>query len=115
MKLSRRTMIKSGTGIAVLTSVRGAAAFTDSPALVIFDSRSAASTAFARRYSATRIDVAREDENFWRTLRGTTPAGTIIGLTSWSDLVVVRGFLEEQGKRLKSETRARDLFRWTMA
>jgi hypothetical protein len=115
MRLTRRTMIKSGAGVVALSSLGGTTAFAAPPALIIFDSRLAESLAFARRYSAPRIDVSREDENFWRALRAAAPDGAIIGMTSWSDLVVVRGYLEERGKRLKSETRAGNLFGWTMA
>jgi hypothetical protein len=116
MKLSRRTLIKTGsvTAVAALASVRAAAG--EAPALTVFDSRIAQSRAFANAQTGLRIDVAHEDANFWRALRAGAPAGRIIGLTAWSDLVVVRGLLEEKGKRLKSEQQLgkSHLLRWEM-
>jgi hypothetical protein len=45
----------------------------------------------------------------------------IVGLTGWGDWVVVRGFLEERGFRLRSEAQVAaplsgktHLFRWEM-
>ncbi len=114
MNLSRRAMIKSG---ALLVSVGATAkvGFTESQATVfIFDSRVPASRHVVTSAKDRRIDVALEDRNFWRNIRDLHVSGTVEGLISWSDWVIVRGLLEEQGKRLKSEQAEGSLFRWTM-
>lgn len=116
MTLSRRTMLISSAAIAAtMASAAGVAATGLAPALVVFDSRSALSIAFASGHAAPRIDVAHEDANLWRGLRSVAAHGAIIGLTGWSDWVVVRGLLEEKGKRLKAENRSGKLFQWSMA
>jgi hypothetical protein len=114
MTLSRRSLMKGGVAVAVaLPSARALARVT--PSLVIYDSRLSASRSFARRFAAPAIDVAKEDAHFWRTLRTQTPSGRIVGLTRWNDLVLARGYLEEQGKRLHSEVAEGPLFRWDMS
>ncbi len=115
MIVSRRRAIQSGVA-AVAVAASGTKAMT-SPrhALIVFDSRIPASLAYAKSKRGPRIDVAREDENLWRTLRSEAPDGTIVGMTGWSDWVIVRGLLEEKGKRLKSEEPLGSLFRWTMS
>jgi hypothetical protein len=116
MTLSRRSLIKSGAAAAAATAASGPiAAASAMPALVVFDGRSPLSRAFANTHFAPVIDVAIEDDNLWRTLRSAAPTGSITGMTGWSDWVVVRGLLEEKGKRLKSEKQSGTLFLWTMA
>lgn len=116
MNLNRRTLIKTG----VLTAASAAtlkSAAAQGPALVVFDSRLPESVAFAEGLSGAKLDVAHEDRTFWAALRAGAPKGRVVGLTRWSDLVVVRGELEAQGKRLKAE-RQRDPhapFQWEMA
>ncbi len=115
MSFTRRSAIKSGAAVLAVATATGRAAASAQPALVVFDSRIPASRAFAQKYSGARIDVALEDESFWRTLRAELPKGTVIGMTGWSDWVMVRGLLEEQGKRMKSETPSGAFYRWSMA
>ena len=114
MTLSRRAFIKAG---AVATAVAAPALpiLSKPPALVIYDSRHVESRAFASRFSAPAIDISREDANFWRQLRAVPPQGLVIGMTSCSDLVLARGYLEEKGKRLREDMPSGKLFRWTMA
>lgn len=114
MKLSRRSMLKWGAAAPVALSGTARAALGPAPALIIADSRLPASRAFAAGHSAPVIDVAHEDARFWSTLRSAAPQGGVVGLTSWSDFVIVRGALEGQGKRLKSQSREGRLFRWEM-
>ncbi|MEY2942088.1 MAG: hypothetical protein RLY97_102 [Pseudomonadota bacterium] len=115
MTLSRRMMLKSTAIVtASLAASAKVAAAQMTPTLVVFDSRIPASMAFAQTHSAPRMDVAHADAHFWRDLRGAAPHGPIIGLIGWSDWVVVRGLLEEKGKRLTGENRAGQLFHWTM-
>ncbi len=44
-----------------------------------------------------------------------TAEGPVGGLTGWSDWVIVRGLLQEKGKRVKSQRQAGALFHWSMA
>jgi hypothetical protein len=113
MKLTRRNLIKASAAAAA-TVASGAALAEAPPSMIVFDSRVAASRAFAKNHTAPRVDVAKEDSDFWRTLRAEAPKGTIIGMTGWSDWVMVRGLLEEKGKRLRSETPSGKLFHWAM-
>ena len=117
MKVSRRNLIKAGAVTAVSATVTVRSTAADRPALVVYDSRLPESVAFAATLVGLTLDVAHEDRNFWSTLRAGAPAGRVVGLTRWSDLVIIRGELEAQGKRLKSE-RQRDShapFHWEMA
>jgi hypothetical protein len=114
MKLTRRSLLQAGALGAAAAAPSARALADDQPALVIYDSRSPQSTAFARRHRAEKIDIAAEDENLWRNLRTAAPTGRVIGLTSWDQLVIVRGYMEEQGKRLTSEVATGRLFRWDM-
>ena len=115
MILSRRKLLASGAAAATIAAAGGlrlaAAAL---PSLVIYDSRRVDSLAFAQTIAAPRIDIAREDANLWRAVRGVAIQGTVVGLTAWSDWVLVRGMLEEKGKRMRSETRNGRLFQWAM-
>ena len=114
MKLNRRSLLKAGA-LASLSGSAAARAATQSPALIVFDSRLPASRAFAARQAGARIDLAHQDAEFWRALRAASPEGRISGLTRWSDWVAVRGLLEEKGKRLRAERRTGLLFQWEMA
>lgn len=115
MILSRRSLVKTGVLATAIATTTARALATPRPALIIYDSRLPQSSAFARNWSTPKIDVAHEDAHFWRTLRTVAPDGTILGITSWSDWVVVRGLLEEKGMRVKQEAASGTLFRWTMA
>lgn len=115
MILSRRSLIVSGAAAVTVAAVgRSRLAAAAPPALVVYDSRRPDSLAFARSITAPRIDIAREDANFWRAVRSVTVDGTVVGLTSWSDWVLVRGMLEEKGKRLRREQQVGRLFQWAM-
>ncbi len=116
MKLNRRSLIKAGA-ITAASAATLRTATAQGPALVVFDSRLPESVAFAQSLGGAKLDVAHEDRTFWAALRAGAPAGRVVGLTRWSDLVIVRGELEAQGKRLKAE-RQRDAdapFHWEMA
>ncbi len=115
MILDRRTMLKTSAVLASTVAARGTGFAQPHTILIVFDSRLPKSRTFARAYTGPRIDVAQEDRNFWRKVRATHPVGPVSGMTSWSDWVMVRGLLEEQGKRLKSQQRVGALFRWEMA
>jgi len=117
MKVSRRSLIKAGAVAvaAAAPSVRSVAARR--PSLVVYDSRIPESLAFAQQHGVAAIDVAHEDAQFWRNLRTAAPKGRVLGMTRWTDLVIVRGELEAQGKRLKQESQSspHHPFVWEMA
>lgn len=88
------------------------------PRFVIYDSRKPASLAYAQAQPrATRIDLAREQADNWRAVRALDRQGPVAGVTSWTDYVAARGWLEQRGLRVAAEThdRQHDLIRWTMA
>lgn len=116
MILSRRYLLASGGAAATVVAIGGSrlAAAAPLPTLVVYDSRRADSLTFARSIAAPRIDIAREDGNLWRAVRNVSVDGPIVGRTGWSDWVLVRGMLEERGKRVRREEQVGRLFQWTM-
>jgi TAT (twin-arginine translocation) pathway signal sequence len=114
MSVSRRTILKGTAAIGAATALPVVAA-SAKPSCTVIDSRIPASLLHAKNAAGPVIDIAHADATFWRSLRA-APAGSVTGITRWSDFVMIRGFLEEQGKRLRDETHdpARELFRWTM-
>lgn len=75
--------------------------------VAVVDRRLAASAVIFRAAaakSARIIDIEAEDAVLWRNVRALTAAdGCVAGCTRWSDLVMVRGFLEEKGMRLRGQ------------
>ena len=116
MSVTRRSVLQGVLCAAAVPPV-GCVGVTTAAAvdLVVYDSRLAPSRALQGRYVGAAIDVARERANRWQELRATRPAGRVIGLTTWSDLVQARGLLEGQRKRLRIEARCGALFYWEMA
>jgi hypothetical protein len=124
MIVSRRSILKAGAAATATVSLPAFAA-TRFATLVLFDSRIPESRAFARtagNVGTAMIDLADIEKTQWAELR-TDLSGKrrVIGLTGWTDWVVARGFLEERGLRLTSETSVpapvsgkAHLFRWEM-
>lgn len=83
-------------------------------ALRIFDSRLPLSRTWLGSDIGNSIDVAREKATRWSQLRNSVPAGSVAGLTRWSDYIQARGALEQKGKRLRLEARSGELFYWEM-
>lgn len=84
----------------------------------VFDSARPASHAFAQLSTAPcRIDLAREAGTNWQALRTLGRDGAVAGYTPWSAYVAARGWLEERGLRLVSETMdgRNGLVAWHMA
>ncbi len=108
MSVSRRAVLKGASvlGAAVAVPV---AAKAKSPVLAVCDSRLPESRLFAaaqRRKGIRIVDVAKGDRALWTLARQELAAtGPVIGMTGWSDWVVLRGLMEERGKRLTRETR----------
>lgn len=75
--------------------------------VAIVDRRLAASQDIIRTAAAKGariIDIEAEDAVLWRNVRSIeAPEGGIVGCTRWSDLVTVRGILEERGMRLRGQ------------
>jgi hypothetical protein len=121
MIVSRRSMLKAGAAASAAITLPAFAAKSVST-LILFDSRIPESRAFARTASGAMIDLADIDTTQWAEFRANF-AGTrrVVGLTGWTDWVTARGFLEERGLRLTSETSVpapvsgkAHLFRWEM-
>jgi hypothetical protein len=117
MNATRRRVLKGAlfAAASACAATGRAAGMLPSEPMVVYDSRLPQSRELLRQNSRRAIDVADEHANFWRTLRGAAPRGRVVGLTSWSDLVLVRGLLEEKGLRLRAEARCGRLFYWEMS
>ena len=116
MNATRRLILKGALlAAASAATLTGRAIGMPSAAMIVYDSRLAQSRGLLGQNSPRAVDVAVEHANFWRTLRGTAPRGLVVGLTSWSDLVLVRGLLQEKGLRLRTEIRRGELFYWEMS
>lgn len=121
MKLSRRVaMIGAGVGAAALATP-ALAKGRRAPALAVCDSRLPDAARFARECAAHGVpvlDLAREDMLRLRELR-LNKGDQVVGVTGWSQFILLQGMLNEQGLRVREETRvdreARSIFRWSMA
>ena len=114
MNITRRSLLK-GTLVTATAAVLGASRMRLAPgALLVYDSRLPQSLALQRSHDGRSIDLAREHASRWGTLRRLRCSGIVVGLTSWSDLVQVRGLLEERGSRLRAQARCDRLFYWEM-
>lgn len=111
MRLSRRTFAKAGAAaVAVgLPTLAGAV-----EPLTIYDSRVAQSRFHALRTPGAKLDLAREDSR-WPNLRAALPERPIHGFLRWSDYVLVRGFAEDQRRRVRSERRVGHLIAFEIA
>ncbi len=115
MILTRRTLISSSAAAALVTINPVLARAPAQKKLAIFDSRLAASRALVA--SGQMLDVATQDATQWKQLRNLPrDIQSVVGATSWSDWVVIRGLLEERRLRVTSETQiGTQLFHWQMA
>jgi hypothetical protein len=59
-------------------------------------------------------DVSVERATRWARLRKARARGPVAGLTTWSDFVQARGVFEDQGRRLRYQSRHGGLFYWEM-
>ena len=99
MRLSRRAFAKAGVALAAV-SVPTLAGATEP--LTIYDSRIPLSRLHALRTPGPRLDLAGEHPR-WSSLRAALPERPLAGLLRWSDYVLVRGFAQEQRRRVRSE------------
>jgi hypothetical protein len=113
MRLTRRNFVKVGAAAAVVTPSARLLATTKTE-LFVFDSQLTESVREANIASAPLLDIAAQQKSNMRALRSALPKGAIAGLTRWSDYVLVRGYAEEQGKRIKTERQRGHLIEWRM-
>jgi hypothetical protein len=108
VSVSRRAVLKGASALGAATALPMAVT-AKQPVLAVYDSRLPESRLFAvtqRRSGIRVIDIAQGGRALWTVAQQDIPAsGTIIGMTGWSDWVVLRGLMEEQGKRLTHEIR----------
>lgn len=108
--MNRREVLIATAGAATLTLLPSGAARARA-AIAVYDGRSPESAAFAqqaRSIGVRLVDVAHEDVALWRGVRdglGLVPGAQLIGMTGWSDWVLLRGFLGERGLRVRHEMR----------
>jgi hypothetical protein len=114
LKIGRRTFMKAGVAMAAMP-LPAYASTTPDVSLVVFDKLRPTSRYFAQQFGINARDVAQLHAENWATFRAPLPAGPIAGLTNWSDLVIARGYAEEQGRRLRFERQQGQLFEWQIA
>ncbi len=110
-----RTAWPSAASPAVASQAPMAGALAPAASLIVYDGRLPASVAFQSRQSGAALDVALEPARLWSGLRGALAPRRVLGATSWSDFVQVRGWLQESGLRVRSERRSGSLFVWEMS
>ena len=119
MRVTRRTMIMAGGALALGSGAALRATVLRDAVLAIYDSRLPESCTFAAQAKSRGIallDIAHETVQLWRGVRAAHPHGQVVGLTAWSDLVIVRGVLQDRGRRLTYERQiAGHVFAWAMA
>jgi hypothetical protein len=104
VKIARRTVLIGAGGLLIAAP---AAFMALRKACAVYDSRVAESALFAAEAQASGarpFDIAHEEAAHWRGVRAGL-AGPLIGLTRWSDWTILRGALEAQGRRVRSEVR----------
>jgi hypothetical protein len=108
MRVSRRTILK-GAGALGAVSAAAVVAQEKNLLIAVFDSRLPEANAFAadaRQRGLKTIDISANDREIWQIAReDLVVSETIIGLTGWSDWLMLRGLLEEQGKRMTHQRR----------
>jgi hypothetical protein len=130
--VTRRAVLAGVATAGVAATLALKAGGAQQPALAIYDSRLAEARAFAASARARGIplhDIAREDDDLWRSLRSVAgrnfagaPGRAVIGMTGWTGFVSVRGLFEAQGLRVRHEAKIRSsrratptIFEWRMA
>jgi hypothetical protein len=109
LDLSRRTLLGLAGGALMIRSSGVLAIGNPGPHLVIYDGRLPAAAGFAGRADAEGLrlfDIAGQDAVAWRGARngfGLAAAATVVGCTSWSSFVDLRGLLGERGLRVTEE------------
>ncbi len=116
MSVTRRSVLQ-GLLVAAATVSTGASQALSLPpgSLLVYDSGLPESCALASRHAGQAVDLADERANRWQSLRSHRSTATVVGLTSWSDLVQVRAALEPRGVRLCAEAPCGRLYYWEMA
>jgi hypothetical protein len=117
--VSRRSVL---TGAGTLAAIAGLVPGTisEAAALAVHDGRLAAARAFAavaHDRGIRTIDLAAHGGAIWQVgRRDLAVPGAVIGMTGWSDWIILRALMEEQGKRVTRERQhAPGIIGWTMA
>lgn len=116
MSVTRRSVLQGLLVAATAMSTGTSQALSlPSDSLLVYDSGLPESRALASRHTGRSVDLADERANRWQSLRSHRSTATVVGLTSWSDLVQVRVALEPRGLRMRAELRCSQLYYWEMA
>lgn len=113
--LTRRGFLTAGSA-ALLLAGSGAATAADahSRTVWIYDPTLGAAADTDENLFATAISVAKEKQTAWRELRALDRFDAAAGVTSWSDLLIIRGQLELSGMRLVESVARGPGFHWVM-
>lgn len=123
MSLTRRSLLKTGAALSAASALPATAHALQGPDLIVYDSRLPESVAAMKSARAALVlDLAAKGGVSWTALQALPQdLRSAQGLTGWSDWVGLRGYLEDRGLRLKSETGVpapvsgkAHLFRWEM-
>ena len=129
MATRRNLLLSAGGGAAMLSAPSVFASQKGNPSegvaskgVFIYDSRNQTSLRMAqtaRNSGMQLLDVSREEAARWQGVRRLArESRAVAGMTGWSSWVLLRGFLEEGGKRVVEERRidaGPTLFFWRMA
>ena len=115
MILSRRQFVATGALASLAAGVTINGLMKPSASLVVYDGRIPESRAFANSHSAFSIDVADEHMQRWRSFRSSAVDGRWVGLTRWSEFILVRGFAAEQRKHVSSHEFVGRLIAWEIS
>jgi hypothetical protein len=114
MRLTRRNFVKVGAVAAAVSGPQARLLASGKTELFVYDSKLKESARVASIATVPLLDIAAQQKCNMRALRTALPKGEIAGLTRWSDYVLVRGYAEEQGKRIKAERQRGALIEWRM-
>ena len=94
MKLTKRDFIKSTAAVAVVAAIR------PQGTVVVYDERHAEARAFATEFGGQALKVRGDAGKLWyETLRGLKPR-RISGMTTHTDLLILRTLAREQGLKV---------------
>jgi len=103
--VNRRGALALGGAAVAAGALPAAAARAPATGVLLFDPRSAPARALAAKAQGERlVAVVGDPVRLWRDALA-DDRGPVRGLTRWSDYLLLRGLAEENGLRLRSETR----------
>lgn len=114
--LSRRRFLTLSSAALVIAPFGGAAlagsasAISNPPSVWVYHPMLASPKPYS--VATQVINVVEDQNNGWRMLRSLGQIHSAAGITSWSDLLIVRGQLESQGMRLAESVERGPAFHW---